>query len=377
MIQYSRFAKKSKWTVRSGMVIQKMVYTLQNLVSGQGYQYAINSHSAVFSLYNKAGVVFYPSQKSFFKFQYAFNFHHVSTIDRIKNTGYNQNQKEHKLLIMWQQAITNHLSATLLLRNQLIDGKILPLVPFFGFDWSVSKTWKWKIQGNVARNVHYPALNDLYWQPGGNPDLKPEEGLASEVHSTAVFKVKKFRIVPELSLFYNDIQGWILWLPAPAGYWEAQNIQKVVARGMTFTMKIAFTVKQVQCKVIVNYGYTRSENYGNPAIWGEDAIGKQLPYIPLHSGNISMTLRWKGFNLLYVNNSYSERFTTSTNNLTRRDWLYPYFMNNLYLSKLFVTNKLNINVQGKVYNLFNEEYRSVLGRPMPGRNFLLEIVLTI
>lgn len=30
-------------------------------------------------------------------------------------------------------------------------------------------------KASIARNYRYPTLNDLYFKPGGNPDLRPRK----------------------------------------------------------------------------------------------------------------------------------------------------------------------------------------------------------
>jgi outer membrane receptor protein involved in Fe transport len=74
---------------------------------------------------------------------------------------------------------------------------------------------------------------------------------------------------------------------------------------------------------------------------------------------------------LYQYNAYSERFTTSSNDLTRRDWLYPYFMSDVTLGGELRIRKTGFSAELKIFNLFNETYHSVLYRPMPGRNYQL------
>jgi len=46
-------------------------------------------------------------------------------------------------------------------------------------------------------------------------------------------------------------------------------------------------------------------------------------------------------------------------------------MNDLGLGSGFRVGKVDMSLELKVQNLFNESYHSVLYRPMPGRNFLL------
>ena len=33
-----------------------------------------------------------------------------------------------------------------------------------------------QLKGSMAYNYRFPSMNDLYWRPGGNPEVKPEEG---------------------------------------------------------------------------------------------------------------------------------------------------------------------------------------------------------
>ncbi len=374
-VRYTYLGEKGKLTVSSGFTFKKMQYLVQNLISGQGFVYASNAFSKIFSSYNHAGYRYALSEKQSIEIGYDFDYHSVATLDSVRLTGYDKIRREHKAMISWNGKWTERFSTAVLVRKERAGGVSLPLIGYAGFTWLAGKKSNWTINGNIARNVRYPGLNDLYWQPGGNPALKPEEGISAEASAEYQTGRGNLLFYPQIQIFYNNINNWILWLPAPAGYWQAQNVEKVVAKGLSFGFKSKARWKKVTVALNGNYAFTRSLNFGNPEKWGDDAVGKQLPYIPVHSGNIMISLLWKGFKLDYVNNSYSERYTTSTNNLTRRDWLYPYFMNNLYLSKDFGIKKADFSLQLKIYNLFNEEYRSVLGRPMPGRNYLLQLTI--
>jgi iron complex outermembrane receptor protein len=155
------------------------------------------------------------------------------------------------------------------------------------------------------------------------------------------------------------------------GYWSPQNIRHVVSSGFDADVMLAFAIKKVKVTVKGDYAFTRSINRGNAAHWGTAAVGKQIPFVPVHSGSVLMNFGFGNFYLTWINHFYSERFTTSTDELTARDRLNPYFMNDLYLGKRWSWANKNISVQFKIFNLFNEQYRSVLQRPMPGRNYML------
>ena len=66
---------------------------------------------------------------------------------------------------------------------------------------------------------------------------------------------------------------------------------------------------------------------------------------------------------------YSERFTMSSNELTLTGRLPAYYMNNVTLGKGISLRWAELELKGTIRNLFDEEYLSVLARPMPGINF--------
>ena len=66
-----------------------------------------------------------------------------------------------------------------------------------------------------------------------------------------------------------------------------------------------------------------------------------------------------------------------SNDVSKRDWLYPYFMNDLMFGKAFYIKKVTLAAEFKIYNLFNETYHTVLYRPMPGRNYMLMLMFKI
>ena len=73
---------------------------------------------------------------------------------------------------------------------------------------------------------------------------------------------------------------------------------------------------------------------------------------------------------------YSERFTMSSNDYTLTGHLPRYFMSNISLEKMLSFKPLDVQLKLAVNNLFNEDYLSVLSRPMPGINFEFFIGIT-
>ena len=66
----------------------------------------------------------------------------------------------------------------------------------------------------------------------------------------------------------------------------------------------------------------------------------------------------------------------SSNDSSLTGRLTPYFMSNISLEKGISCKWADFSLKGIVNNLFNEEYLSVLSRPMPGINFEIFIGIT-
>ena len=66
----------------------------------------------------------------------------------------------------------------------------------------------------------------------------------------------------------------------------------------------------------------------------------------------------------------------SSNDLSLTGKLPPYFMSNISLERTISLRWADLSLKGAVNNLFNEEYLSVLSRPMPGINFEIFIGIT-
>ena len=371
VMKLSHFFKKSILTLQSSLNAENMLYSVQNKVNSREYNSFVYSESDIYGVFNKVQYQFQPVRNALVKAVAIFDFYHVWTQDTVNHTGYNQFRRKRGLMLSWQQQFLHNFSTMILLRKDWINHFSVPLVPYLGFDWTLSQRHTLVLHGNIARNYHYPDLNDLYWQPGGNPNLLPEEGLNSELGINTSFKEKKLKGQFGVTIFYNDIKNWIIWIPSAMGYWSPQNIKHVVSSGFEMHVALSFPIKKLLVAFKGDYSFTRSINKGNADYWGSASVGKQLPFVPLQSGNVVVNLSFNNWYLTWINHSYSERFTTSTNEVTLLGRLNPYFMNDLYFGKRWPLNGKVLSLQLKVFNLFNEQYQSVLQRPMPGRNFML------
>ncbi len=305
------------------------------------------------------------------------NHHDVSTKDTVSGIGYHEQRNEVSFFGAVRKSFGEQLNLNLMLRQERIDGERIPFIPFLGIDYRLFKGEALLIKASVARNYHQPTLNDLYWQPNGNPDLLPEMGFTLEAGLDYQKDFGNHRLKTGLSWYRSQIKNWIMWIPSTRMNLEPINIKEVLSTGLEYDLNFRGEIQKFRYGVSGTYAYTSTVNLGDPLVWGDESYGKQLVYIPLHSGNLMLNLGFSHYFITYQFNAYSERYTTSSNDLSRRDWLYPYFMNDVAAGGDFRIKKMRLSAELKVYNLFNETYHSVLYRPMPGRNFMVVIKFRI
>ena len=195
--------------------------------------------------------------------------------------------------------------------------------------------------------------------------------------SRALSKYPSIIIKTNLSAFDSYITDWILWTPNAKGYWQPSNLKKVHNYGVELSLDAQLTLPHTwQLSLTGNYAYTPSLNQSEDLDAADTSYGKQLVYVPLHSANLSARLGWRNWSLAYQWYAYSERFTTTSNDVSRiTGRLKPYYMSDLTLEKQFRWRRLHASIKCVVYNLLDSEYITVLSRPMAGRHFEIFVEL--
>ena len=366
-----------KLLLRSGYAEKGLDYNQMNQVPGLGLIPAIWSESRQQSLYNTFSYSGAADGDLSWKGSIDLNYHKVRSADSVSGAGYEGQRNELSTMFAVRKGFKDRVNLNLMLRQEWMDGQRLPFIPYFGMDLRLIEGVDLLLKGNIARNYHLPTLNDLYWQPGGNPDLLPEEGYTVEGGIAYQQAFSGHLLKTELSLYRSQIDNWIIWIPSYRGYWEPRNIRSVLSKGLEYNIQLQGYISEFNYRLSATYGYTSAVNQGDPLIWSDESYGKQLVYIPLHSGNMMAHLGWGNLFFTYQFNAYSERYTTSSNDVSRRDKLYPYFMNDISAGSTFRLKRLDLSLEFKVYNLLNEPYHTILYRPMPGRNYQLVFKIQI
>jgi iron complex outermembrane receptor protein len=255
--------------------------------------------------------------------------------------------------------------ANLNLRQAYSLRKFVPLVPSIGFE---AKLWKnLKCYVNASRNYRNPTMNDLYWNPGGNPDLKPEQGLSEELGFNYSTTFKKYLLKLDASGFNNNLKNGIQWLPSGT-YWSPRNIQNIWVRGFELSVSNYWNLEKLSTFLIGKLSYTRSSQRKS---YSEALNGKQMLYIPYWIAVMNYGISYKKFNVLINVEYYSKRYTDVENSA----FLKGYCLGNIHLSKDFARKNFTISLFVKINNLWNQSYQSYVYQAMPGINFTSGLTL--
>lgn len=379
VLSWDRLRRNWKVGMKAGYIHTWMAYDYRR-DRGNGIMAVMTrSRSRINTLYGEAAGEFAPSEKWLFTAGISAHQHFVESADRNIITqsggravvGYDKGRIElsGSLAAKWRPVERFGISAVL--REELSGTKWTPLIPALFLDGVLSRRGNLVAKASVSRNYRFPSLNDLYFLPGGNPDLRSESGFTWEAGlSFATGREEVYTLSGSASWFDQHIDDWILWLPTAKGFFSPMNVKEVHAYGVETEADLAVKLsKNWKLGLHGSFSWTPSVNEGEPMSPADRSVGKQTPYVPEYSAAIAGRLGWRSWGLSYKWCYYSERYTMSSNEQTLTGRLPAYYMNNLTLEKEFAFRWAELSLKGTVNNLFDEEYLSVLSHPMPGIHF--------
>ncbi|MEE1149017.1 MAG: TonB-dependent receptor [Alistipes sp.] len=292
--------------------------------------------------------------------------------------GYRKGRPEVSASVSAKWRPTERIGVSLVVREEMFGKEWTPIIPALFVDGVVSRAGNIVAKASISRNYRFPTLNDLYFLPGGNPDLRSESGWTYDAGlSFAVGREGLYSLSGSATWFESYISDWIIWLPTPKGFFSPDNIKDVHAYGIETKADLDITLaKDWHLGIDGTFSWTPSVNIGEPRTPADKSVGKQLPYVPELSSSVTGLVTWRKWSFLYKWCYYSVRYTMSSNDISLSGKLPPYFMSNISLERVISLRWADISLKGTVNNLFNEEYLSVLSRPMPGINFEFFVGIT-
>ena len=428
---YDHLAEQWKLGAKAGYIFTWMAYDYKRDLGNGVMAHMTRSRSRVNTIYAQLNAEYFIGRKWLFTANLSAHQHFVRSED--KNiilqdgdkgiVGYNVAALElsGSASVKWQPI--DRIGLSCVVREEAFGNKWSPIIPALFLEGVLSKPGNLTLKLSGSRNYRFPTLNDLYFLPGGNPNLRNEQGwtydaglsfaigskyvesqvgtrhavsennfITDKINSvssvgsvreknnsvgdkTPVFEY--YTLTGSATWFDSYIDDWIIWLPTTKGFFSPRNLKKVHACGIELQadLQLQFS-KNWRLSLNGTFTWSPSINIGEPMTPADQSVGKQLPYVPEISANVVGRLSWRTWSFSYKWCHYSERFTMSSNDITLTGKLPKYYMSNITLEKQISCSWAEWSLKGTINNLFNEEYLSVLGRPMPGINFQFFVGIT-
>lgn len=240
----------------------------------------------------------------------------------------------------------------------VLDKKNLsPLTFSYSLNRVLAKDFK--IYINMGKVYRFPTINDLYWSPGGNENLNPENGYSTDLGLLWTKDLSNTQLYFEPTIYSRWIDDWIIWQPTGT-YWSPMNVKKVWNRGIETNSSISFKKREISFNFSLKTAYNLSTNIDIYNI-NDASLGKQLIYVPHYKFIFKSQIAYRNIRITYIHNYTGYRYTS-------RDNLYylPAFnLGRLFLSWDLKFKKYPTKIFYKINNLYNTNYQLVINRPMP------------
>lgn len=212
---------------------------------------------------------------------------------------------------------------------------------------------------NVSRNFRAPTLNDLFWQPGGNKDLRAENSWQIDWANT--INIGKANL--QTNIYWTKIEDMIRWLPTADGFWAATNTNRVNIKGLE--MSIDMPIRLDKWKIDTNIGYAYNESLNQET-------DKWLVYTPKHKVFGGINFNFNKF-LLRLQGYYNGKvYTTAENN--ENNTIKPYGIINADVGYKW---SKHLQLLLHIKNLTDSQYENTENRPMPGINYNVQLIINL
>jgi iron complex outermembrane receptor protein len=249
-------------------------------------------------------------------------------------------------------------------RYDWTDGKPMGLFPTATFSYQLPFYKAMSFTLGYSHNYRNPSLNDLYWYPGGNPDLLPENGRTVDLAVKYGLQKDAFKLDLRTGGYFSNVKNWIQWMPTAYRFWVPENVAKVFARGIENHIDAAFVKENWKVTLSGNYVFTVTTDESEKA-YLQGTNGKQLIYIPRHHANFFLNTQWKTWNL-----SYTVEVTGRRSTSYNAQEFFAYDLPSYVLHHVAIGKQIKkFRIELRCNNLTDKDYQNVIWRAMPGRSF--------
>lgn len=302
------------------------------------------------------------------KLKFGIGLNEELTYVRSNNYGTNAKRNSADFTAIISDNGTSRLGGNLLFREILHNGK--PLIPDFstGIKYKITDSKDYAVSANFSRTSRIPTMNDMFWTPGGNRDLRNENALVYEINYRMKEKIgSSLSLDYSLSLYRNSINDMIQWRPGEFSYWSAVNISSVRTEGIETSFSASYRRSKFVTSFNAGYAFTNARDESS------EGQSMQLMYVPQHLANASVNVSYGRFHSAWNIIVNGKRFITADNSR----FLPPYSVNRLSSGFRLEPSWGMMDLGFDIDNIFDTEYETVAYYPLPGRSYFFKVIFQL
>ncbi|MBR4677550.1 MAG: TonB-dependent receptor [Bacteroidales bacterium] len=221
----------------------------------------------------------------------------------------------------------------------------------------------------LKNTYRVPTFNELYYTTLGSTALEPED--ASEVNFGVCYGKKTWNVSADF--YHNNVDNKIVAIPT-LYVWKMSNCGRVKISGADFSLDKNFSFPQFDMSIDVcaKYSYQKAVDVTDEK---SKLYNNQIPYTPLHSGNFYSVFKYRNYALSLVSVLSGKRYFLAYNIPDNEISGYAEFSASLV--REFSVKNTQILVKFSCINFTNEQYDVIKFYPMPGRQYQLNLTLTL
>lgn len=296
----------------------------------------------------------------------------IGTVDQITGEGSSFEKVTRQLysaVLLYSHTVNDRFNYGVQLRQEFTPDYDNPFLAGVGASYAVlqpderaastKNLARYTISFNASRNYRIPTFNDLYWQgagASGNLDLIPETSLQAEIGQEVTYK----SILLNAQAFFIKTENLILWQPNFQNIWMPVNLRASTHYGGEFRASYKKNLGDHSLTTQATYSYTIAQN---------SETNKQLVYVPRQQAGVSLGHSYD-FISTRIQGNYTDSVFVTGDESQRID---GYVVLNAR-TDVQLLNKENhkVTLGLALKNMLNQNYQTVLSRPNPGRNFLIQ-----
>lgn len=216
------------------------------------------------------------------------------------------------------------------------------------------------LKSTIGRAFRMPTFADLFYQDfrvQGAPDLLPEKSLNRDVALGSHLKMFGHWQL-EVMIFRNTIEDMIVWRLGSFEFFRPYNTDADI-----LGEEVLLSYRMMSEFITLTGSYTHLQPLNkNDNI---TVYNKILPYRPQHSVKAGLDIEFSTWRTSLFYRYVGDRFITEANTKS----MPSYVVVDWTMSWNITVGKIELGLEGAIYNLLNAEYQLVRDMPLPGREW--------